>query len=287
MLTPQEQEVKEKDASLVNQQNSQEEKPKSISHFARIHKNLIRILGLITAIVASVTAGITIFDHFRSHPANVLIENIIPFQIPMEGAFTESPSQVSWEVVFSIANLEKDTIAIRKFSPQFPHTEFDGHTWQLKDDRLFLVGQVFDSEEELRSYYLTEKSVRKQRAEQHIGMGPFLLKPGEKKFYIFNLKLTVYRDDVECSHCISSNDEDFIAILIQNGFDDKDRPRCGSRELPVVLGLDNNRELTTSAFTWMSIPGCVLTLPPGMKLESHQDKQPAKNKKQPSQRQSK
>lgn len=233
--------------------------PKKSKITARVHKHFKAILVFSGALIGVATGTITLINMLRKHAPDIVMENVIPEQRPIKHTNNDAGiTRFAWEGAFSISNLEKETVALRSVSPIFKPIEHDGHVWELKEDGSLLYAQEFDSEAAIHDHYLALQIGREDEKRER---APFLLKAGEKKYFIFDLDLVLYRDGDPCGRCVIQNESEFTAYLVGNPLDTDGTPRCSGRIIPFRLDLNAGEQLTVPVETWIAFNGCTVYIP--------------------------
>jgi hypothetical protein len=168
------------------------------------------------------------------HRPAVLVDNAAMDQSPFETYFgVKSTYPVRWRGSYSITNLESQAIAIKGFTIEFPPLHHDGHTWELKGDiNGPLFARTFDSVEDLR---------QSRRVDiLHTSSAPFVLKAGEKKYYIFELLFQVFRDGERVPDILLNGDV-LVHALVGGRFDENQKPYCGFIPIRTLLKLHDER----------------------------------------------
>jgi hypothetical protein len=194
-------------------------------------------------------------------PANVLVSNVIGYQQPFMPHFKEDKKYpVSWKGFYSIANLETRAVAVEGFTVEFQPFEYEGHIWQLKrniDDPIF--AQSFGSHEELVTY-----GEQQNYKYSPVENGPFILKAGETRYFVFQLDFKLFRDGKPCECDIESRDAKvFTQELIGGSFDEDDRPRCAFGPVRTVVKVHDSRPIEGNTLSFLGVEKCILTVPAG------------------------
>jgi hypothetical protein len=229
-----------------------------------VWKRLLIIASGLGGIFAAVLGGVKVYDRFTPHAPNVIVEHFWSYSPVLESHLKGDPPMLTWKVAFSITNLESKAVALVGLDPEFPPVEVSGHVLQINARGGSLkMGQVLQSEAELY-----ERTVGREEWESaHLDnkdhyspdpAPPFLIKPGEKQYFLFDLFLPVYQDGEICRYnsCIFEDQVVTPTILLGGHIDHSGKVWCVDKDVPFAIRLDDGRVMRRDLPSFVGVEGC-------------------------------
>jgi len=236
------------------------------SNWKRVLQIGMGIVAGVGVVFGTIKAGVDLFEKRPSQP-NMIIEHEWSYSHFLEPGLREVPSSLTWYTAFSITNLESKPIGITAVDPHFEAVSYEGHTWEVNAQGGSLAeGQEFHSRDKVYDKMIAEGGDNwtledtKSSSFEPADRPPFIVKPGEKSHFVFELILRVYRDGQLCSgdDCgISDNDNLFLTTLIGGHLDHSGKAWCVRKLVPFTFELDDHRRIRTELPAYIGVPGWV------------------------------
>jgi hypothetical protein len=227
-----------------------------------IWKRLLIVVTGLGAVFGAVWGAIQIYDRVSPHPPNVIVEHFWSYSPIMESQLTGDPPTLSWQVAFSITNLEPKTVALVGLDPWFAPVSIDGMVWQVNAKGGSLVsGQAFESEAELYKRTVGHEDWESAHERDPFvpdPRPPFPIKPGEKQYFLFQLMLPVYHDGELCRYDVCVFKEQIVVPtkLVGGHIDRSGRVWCIDKDVPFTIRLDDGRLLQRDLRAEVGVVGC-------------------------------
>ncbi len=233
-----------------------------------IWKKLLVVVGALGVIFGVIKGGIEAYEKLSPAPppaaADVIVNHFWDYSPVPEPRLHSTPASFEWQVAFSITNLESKPVALVDLEPQFVPVEINGHVWQVNEKGGSLVsGTAFESEAALHERTVNREDWEAAHPNEKYALElqpPFLVKPGETRYFLFLLVLPLFRDGAMCNsdECTFTFTDKiaFSTLLLGGWIDHTGKVWCIKKDIPFKIQLDNGRVLQQDLNAFIGVPGC-------------------------------